>query len=42
MMVARIAGAERLEQIGNMRTLEQELQKIYDAGLGVSITWLCD
>ena len=25
-----------------MGTLEQELQKIHDAGLGVAITWLCD
>jgi hypothetical protein len=25
-----------------MGTLEQELQKIHDAELGVSITWLCD
>jgi len=25
-----------------MGTLEQELQKIHDAGLGVSITWLSD
>jgi hypothetical protein len=25
-----------------MGTLEQELQKIHDAGLGVSVTWLCD
>ena len=25
-----------------MGTLEQELKKIHDAGLGVAITWLCD
>jgi hypothetical protein len=42
MIDARIAGVERLEETKSMGLLEQELQKIHDAGLGVSITWLCD
>jgi hypothetical protein len=38
MIVARIAGTEKLEEIKSFGKLE----KAHDAGLGVSITWLCD